>query len=72
MEPCSTRAAHRSPCADLTIAAGIRRVVIAIREPSLFVADCHGLARLRKAGVEVTELTEFTGEVRDVNSHLDL
>jgi pyrimidine deaminase RibD-like protein len=72
MEPCSARAARRAPCVDLTIAAGICRVVIAWREPSLFVARCEGVERLRRAGVEVTELIEFAEAVREVNSHLDL
>ncbi|SFG62541.1 5-amino-6-(5-phosphoribosylamino)uracil reductase [Actinopolymorpha cephalotaxi] len=69
LEPCSARASHPVPCADLIIRAGIRRVVLAWREPALFV-DCHGVERLRDAGVEVVELPELAPLVREVNAHL--
>lgn len=70
MEPCSRRASRPRPCAQLVIAAGIPRVVVAWREPSLFVADCRGCELLRQAGVSVLELPELAGPVREVNSHL--
>nr|WP_238341938.1 deaminase [Actinopolymorpha rutila] len=69
LEPCSARASHPVPCADLIIGAGIRRVVLAWREPALFV-DCHGVERLRDAGVEVVERPELARLARDVNAHL--
>jgi riboflavin-specific deaminase-like protein len=69
LEPCSTRASRPRPCAELVIAAGIARVVIAWREPDLFV-DCHGVEDLRAAGVEVVELPELASEARAVNAHL--
>ncbi|WP_092658046.1 dihydrofolate reductase family protein [Actinopolymorpha singaporensis] len=69
LEPCSARASHPVPCADLIIRAGIRRVVLAWREPPLFV-DCHGVERLRDAGVEVVERPELAGPAREVNAHL--
>src|SRR5690606_25398169 len=41
LDPCSTRAtATRLPCTERILAAGIPTVVIAWREPSLFVAAC--------------------------------
>ena len=36
-------------CTQLIIASGIGRVVIAWREPSLFVADCQGYELLERA-----------------------
>jgi len=43
LEPCSERMSMRPTCVELIIAAGIPRVVIAWREPSLFVDDCIGV-----------------------------
>lgn len=56
LEPCSSRSAHRSTCVELILGAGIPRVVIAAREPSLFVPDPQGYELLTAAGVEVVEL----------------
>ncbi|MCA2209876.1 deaminase [Nocardia rosealba] len=73
LEPCSTRAtATRRPCTDRILAAGIPRVVIAWREPSLFVAACEGVDKLRTNGVEVVELTDLAEAARSMNEHLDL
>ncbi|MEV0436659.1 deaminase [Nocardia sp. NPDC050413] len=73
LEPCSTRAtATRLPCTDRILAAGIPRVVIAWREPSLFVAACEGVDKLRTNGVEVVELTDLAEAARSMNEHLDL
>lgn len=69
LEPCSPRASRPRSCTDLILAAGIRRVVFALREPSL-LADCVGTARLQAAGVEVVEIPELGSLVRDVNGHL--
>ena len=69
LEPCTTRRSRPHPCTGLILAAGIRRVVLALREPSLF-ADCHGVETLRAAGVEVVEIGELGQAVRDVNAHL--
>jgi pyrimidine deaminase RibD-like protein len=49
LEPCATRASRPVPCADLIIDSGISRVVIAWREPPIFVPG-GGATRLRKAG----------------------
>ena len=69
LEPCSERRSG-PPCTGLVLAAGIRRVVIAWREPELFVADCQGVELLREAGVTVTELVALEAEAKAVNRHL--
>ncbi|MFI1586143.1 deaminase [Embleya sp. NPDC020630] len=70
LEPCSQRRSRPMPCAQLILAAGIPRVVIAWREPSLFVADCVGYELLAAAGVTLVELPELESAARAVNSHL--
>lgn len=70
LEPCGQRASRPVPCARLIIAAGVPRVVVAWREPDLFVTDCQGTALLEAAGVEVVELAELAAEARAVNAHL--
>lgn len=72
LEPCSQRRSRPHPCAELILAAGILRVVIAWREPALFVADCVGVELLADAGVAVVELPELAEAARAVNAHLDL
>jgi diaminohydroxyphosphoribosylaminopyrimidine deaminase/5-amino-6-(5-phosphoribosylamino)uracil reductase len=72
LEPCSQRRSRPRTCTQLILDAGIPRVVMAWREPSLFVADCQGYELLAEAGVEVVELPEFAGEARAVNAHLAL
>ncbi|MEU9189497.1 deaminase [Streptomyces sp. NPDC048484] len=70
LEPCSQRHSPRTPCAQRILAAGIPRVVIAWREPSLFVDDCVGYEQLMQAGVTVVEFPELAGAAKAVNSHL--
>ncbi|MFE4310408.1 deaminase [Streptomyces sp. NPDC056891] len=70
LEPCSQRRSSRTPCAQRILAAGIPRVVIAWREPSLFVDDCVGYEQLMQAGVTVVEIPELAGAAKAVNSHL--
>jgi diaminohydroxyphosphoribosylaminopyrimidine deaminase/5-amino-6-(5-phosphoribosylamino)uracil reductase len=70
LEPCSQRKSRSRTCTELIIAAGLRRVVIAWREPALFVADCQGAELLARAGIEVTELTEFAADAGAPNRHL--
>ncbi len=70
LEPCSQRKSRSRTCTELIIAGGLRRVVIAWREPALFVADCQGAELLGRAGIEVTELPEFVADARGPNRHL--
>ena len=51
LEPCSHHG-KTGPCADALIAAGVRRVVAAMRDPNPQVAG-SGLQKLRAAGIEV-------------------
>lgn len=53
LEPCA-HTGQTPPCAAALIAAGVRRVVVACRDPDPRV-DGGGIAMLQKAGVEVTE-----------------
>jgi diaminohydroxyphosphoribosylaminopyrimidine deaminase/5-amino-6-(5-phosphoribosylamino)uracil reductase len=70
LEPCSQRKSRPRTCTELIIAAGLRRVVIAWREPALFVADAQGCELLSRAGLTVTELPEFTQDAIAPNRHL--
>jgi 5-amino-6-(5-phosphoribosylamino)uracil reductase len=56
----------------LVLASGIRRVVLAWREPALFVADAQGVELLEQAGLTVLECPELAPEAREVNAHLKL
>jgi diaminohydroxyphosphoribosylaminopyrimidine deaminase/5-amino-6-(5-phosphoribosylamino)uracil reductase len=53
LEPCSHQG-RTGPCADAVIAAGIRKVVCAMRDPNPAVSGA-GFAMLREAGIEVIE-----------------
>jgi pyrimidine deaminase RibD-like protein len=69
LEPCGARGSRPVPCADLIIASGIRRVVIAWREPPVFVPG-GGAARLRKAGLAVAVVPDLAAAAKAVNAHL--
>ena len=58
MEPCSRRLSGATPCAAHILAAGITRLVVAVREPKAFLQDCCGLEELRAAGVQVSVLED--------------
>ena len=70
LEPCSRRKSRPRTCTELIIAAGLRRVVIAWREPALFVADAQGYELLSCAGLTVTELPAFAADAIAPNRHL--
>src|ERR1039458_9951438 len=53
LEPCS-HVGRTGPGADALIAAGVKRVFVAMRDPNPAVGG-QGLARLRNAGIEVQE-----------------
>ena len=67
LEPCGVRASRPTPCAELIIGAGLRRVVIAWLEPPVF-APGGGAARLREAGITVVEIPGLAAEARAVNA----
>ncbi|MDT8912114.1 dihydrofolate reductase family protein [Amycolatopsis sp. PS_44_ISF1] len=69
LEPCSARASHPLSCTQLILAAAIPRVVMAWREPSLFV-DAEGVEQLMAAGCRVIEIPALAPEVRRANTHL--
>lgn len=53
LEPCSHQG-RTGPCCEALIAAGVKRVFIAMLDPNPLVAG-NGAARLREAGIEVSE-----------------
>jgi pyrimidine deaminase RibD-like protein len=67
LEPCRFRASRSRPCAELIIAAGLRRVVIAWLEPPVF-ARGEGAELMRSSGVTVVEIPELAAEARAVNA----
>jgi pyrimidine deaminase RibD-like protein len=69
LEPCLRRASRPDSCAALISAAGVRRVVIAWREPPLF-APGGGAAWLAAHGIRVIVLPELAAAAKAVNQHL--
>lgn len=65
LEPCAHHG-KTPPCVDALIAAGIARVVLALRDPDPRV-DGGGIARLRAAGIDVVEGIG-TGPARDLHA----
>jgi diaminohydroxyphosphoribosylaminopyrimidine deaminase / 5-amino-6-(5-phosphoribosylamino)uracil reductase len=66
LEPCSIYG--KTPaCAELLASSGLRRVVVAMRDPNPLVSG-RGIARLRKAGIRV-EVGLLEEEAREINRH---
>ncbi len=69
LEPCVQRASRPVTCAELTLAAGVRRVAIAWREPPLFVPG-GGAAWLSARDVTVLEYPDLAAAAKAANRHL--
>jgi 5-amino-6-(5-phosphoribosylamino)uracil reductase len=70
LEPCSHRKSRLRTCTELIIAAGLARVVIAWREPALFVQDAQGYELLSRAGFTVEEMPDLAADAAAPNRHL--
>lgn len=66
LEPCH-HTGRTGPCSEALIAAGVDRVLVAVRDP--WAPAAGGLERLRAAGVGVLDLsgTDLSAAARDVN-----
>lgn len=58
LEPCN-HTGRTGPCSDALVAAGVARVVVAVRDP--WPPAAGGIERLRAAGVEVVDLSVDAG-----------
>jgi diaminohydroxyphosphoribosylaminopyrimidine deaminase / 5-amino-6-(5-phosphoribosylamino)uracil reductase len=65
LEPCS-HVGRTGPCADALTAAGVAKVVAAMRDPNPLVAG-DGFRRLTAAGIEVEMALDFTAEAEKLN-----
>ena len=65
LEPCN-HTGRTGPCVDALIAAGVIRVVAAMKDPNPLVAG-KGLARLQEAGIETVVDQHHTGEAEQIN-----
>lgn len=70
LEPCSHTRKRTAPCVPAILAAGIRRVVVAMRDPNPQV-NGEGLRRLTRAGLSVTAgcLERQAGQLNDSYVH---
>ncbi|MGA8012055.1 MAG: bifunctional diaminohydroxyphosphoribosylaminopyrimidine deaminase/5-amino-6-(5-phosphoribosylamino)uracil reductase RibD [Candidatus Acidiferrales bacterium] len=65
LEPCCTKG-RTGPCTEAIIAAGIKKVYAAMKDPNPRVAG-RGLARLKRAGIEVRLCENETGRAQETN-----
>lgn len=65
LEPCCTTG-RTGPCTEAIIAAGIRKVCVAMEDPNPAVAG-RGLAELKRAGIEVQVLGRDAQYARETN-----
>ncbi|MEU2722752.1 dCMP deaminase [Streptomyces smyrnaeus] len=70
LEPCTERRSRPLPCTQLILRAAPERVVIAWREPELFVRNCSGVETLRGAGITVDEMPRLADAAKAINAHL--
>jgi pyrimidine deaminase RibD-like protein len=69
LEPCLARVSRPVPCAELIVRSGVRRVVIAWREPPIFQPG-GGATWLASQGIEVVEIGDLAPAARAVNREL--
>jgi len=70
MEPCSERLSGKMSCTDKIIKAELSRVVIAVKEPDIFVNKCVGVERLREHDLDVVVLDGLECAALAPNLHL--
>ncbi|KAJ3182759.1 hypothetical protein HDU87_008098 [Geranomyces variabilis] len=70
MEPCGERLSGKRTCAERLIEAGVARVVVGVREPSHFIAECQGTVMLRAAGIIVDYLNGLEEQCQTLNEHI--
>jgi diaminohydroxyphosphoribosylaminopyrimidine deaminase/5-amino-6-(5-phosphoribosylamino)uracil reductase len=65
LEPCCRRG-RAGPCTKAIIAAGIRKVYVAMKDPNPAVSG-HGFAELKRAGVEVHQVEDYSDYAKETN-----
>jgi diaminohydroxyphosphoribosylaminopyrimidine deaminase/5-amino-6-(5-phosphoribosylamino)uracil reductase len=70
LEPCNHTNKRTPPCVPAVIASGLRRMVVAMRDPNPEVSG-KGIARLRRAGLDVSVgcLGDQAARLNEVYSH---